>query len=1107
MSGFNEIQEKLNDFIKKFYTNELIKGVLLFVSFGLLYFMFTLFIEYFLWLKPVARTILFWIFIGVELALLVIYIVKPIFKLVGFSKGISKEEAANLIGVHFPEVSDKLLNMIQLNDTNSHSELIEASIEQKSLELSPIPFVKAVNFSKNKKYIKYALLPLAIWLVVYVTGNISIFNESLDRVVHHSDQFEPPAPYSFVVKNKSLDVVEGTSFLLEVETVGDVVPEDVKIFFKNEFYYLKQLEPGKFEYLFPSVKNNVVFNLQSNDVTSQEYVINLIETPVISNYKMLLKYPPYTGKKNEVIQNTGNVIVPEGTEIAWQIETEKTDKISFKEMNLEESYFVKNSNNFFSFSKKIKNAFNYKIATSNNNLKNHETLEFKIDVVSDEFPKIEVQSNIDSISRGPAQFKGELSDDFGISKLQIVCYDKLNPSIKMSFQIPISKSVYTDFYYIFPNGLHLLEGVNYEMYFEVFDNDAVNGSKNSKSRTFSYYVKNEREVEDAILFDQKENMDAILKDLKISKEATKDLDKFNNELQKKGEMNWNDSKKIQDLLKRQNEYQKMFEDKTKKLEENFKEQTPSPSLKEKKEEIQKRIEEAKKLAEKDKMLKELEELTKKLNKEDLVEKLKDIAEKNKRKEKSLERILELTKRFYVEQKQEQLKNKLSDLAKKEDALSNKEDLENTSKKQEEINKEFDEIKKDFKELEKENNDLMRPMDIPDFKNESKDIQNDLDKASEDLKKNDKNNASKNQKAASKKMKKLSESMEKAMSESDGESMDEDIDDLRKIVENLIEFSFQQESLMNGFSKGAVGHPSFPKNLKRQQVLKEYFEHIDDSLYVLSLRLAKLGGSIQKEVEDVYYNIDASLDNFTDDRYSQGISNQQFVITATNNLANSLSNVLESLMNASMSIGKGKGKGDSPGFSLPDIIKKQGELQSKMEKGSKEGEKGEKGEKGKNGENGEGKGNSSDKNGDGENEGMNKELFELYKEQAELRQALQDLLGKEEGGKNGNGQGKKAVTQMEAIEKMLLEKGFSGEVLQNMKQLSYELLKLEKAKLEQGEDTKRKSESNLKQFQNRFIDSLDIEKWYFNNNEILNRQSLPLRTIYKKKVQEYFKTIE
>ena len=53
------IFKKLEDFIKKFYANELLRGTIFFVGLGLLYLLATSFIEYFLWLKPIGRTILF----------------------------------------------------------------------------------------------------------------------------------------------------------------------------------------------------------------------------------------------------------------------------------------------------------------------------------------------------------------------------------------------------------------------------------------------------------------------------------------------------------------------------------------------------------------------------------------------------------------------------------------------------------------------------------------------------------------------------------------------------------------------------------------------------------------------------------------------------------------------------------------------------------------------------------------------------------------------------------------------------------------------------------------------------------------------------------------
>ena len=69
-SSFKNIQAKLEAFIRRYYTNELLKGAILFFAIGVLYFLFTLFVEHVLWLNTSARAILFWLFVLVELALL-----------------------------------------------------------------------------------------------------------------------------------------------------------------------------------------------------------------------------------------------------------------------------------------------------------------------------------------------------------------------------------------------------------------------------------------------------------------------------------------------------------------------------------------------------------------------------------------------------------------------------------------------------------------------------------------------------------------------------------------------------------------------------------------------------------------------------------------------------------------------------------------------------------------------------------------------------------------------------------------------------------------------------------------------------------------------------
>ncbi|WP_243456716.1 DUF4175 family protein [Polaribacter batillariae] len=673
MSGFEIIAQKLHLFTRKFYVNELIKGTILFLSLGFLYLLFTLFLEYFLWLKPTARTILFWLFIGVEVFLLIRFIAIPIFKLFGFRKGITLEESSKIIGAHFPEVNDKLLNVLQLKENSHQSDLLVASIHQKSKELQPIPFVKAVDFKKNTKYLKYAIVPVLIWLITLISGNNGIFTQSLDRVVNHRKAYNPPAPFSFSLQNENLQVIQGKPITIIVNTTGTVLPSEAKIIFDNQQYFLQNNGNGMFSYTFSDVQKPIHFFVEANGVQSQDFNIEIINTPTINNIALQLNYPRYVGKRNETIQNTGNIIVPEGTRITWKVEASQTDSVAF--INNEKRNLFKNiSNSNFEFSKYIRNSLNYQITSSNENLKDYENLQFSVGIIKDEVPEISVQTNIDSISRGTAEFAGQISDDYGLKKLQIVYYDANNPQNQQTFDLQITKENIQTFFYQFPDGLNLKPGINYELFFQVFDNDAVNGNKKAKSKVFNYRQKTTQEIDQEILQEQRNTINSLENSIQKQEKQEKELNKIKEALQNKKKLSWNDKKKVENFIKRQENYKKMMQRQTDELQENLDEKKEeNKDLQEKKEELKKRIEELKKLDKQQKLLDEIKKMADKLNKEDLVKKAKELAQQNKQQRRSLERMLELTKRFYVEQKTMQIANKLEELAKKQETLANKED--------------------------------------------------------------------------------------------------------------------------------------------------------------------------------------------------------------------------------------------------------------------------------------------------------------------------------------------------------------------------------------------------------------------------------------------------
>ena len=1101
MNEFPKITQKLHQFSLKFYTNELIRGSILFLSFGIIYLFFILFIEYFLWLKPLSRTILFWIFIFVELLLLTKFILFPVFKIVGLQKGISFEESSKIIGRHFPEVGDKLLNILQLKQQSSQSDLLLASINQKSASLQPIPFVKAIDYSKNKKYLKYGLIPIFIWFLSSISGTNGALTKSLERVVNYKTTYLPPTPFSFLLISNKLQVVQGNDVTVAFKIVGSLLPDEVKIVFNNQQYFMQQTGSDTFTYTFSAVQENINFQVEANGVESNRYQIEVINAPIINNILLDIIYPVYLGKRNETIQNAGNFVVPEGTSIVWKVTTSNAEKISFIE-NDQRGNFSKVTSDKFQFSKKILKPFYYQISSSNKNLSDFENLQFSVNVIPDEYPTISVVSNIDSISRGTAQFAGQISDDHGFKKLQLVYCDESNSQDKKTVDIPIGFDNIQTFFYQFPKGISLTVGKNYELFFQIFDNDGVNGSKKSTSRVFQYRQKSSDEIEEELLKEQKNTIQNLENAVQTQKKEQKQIESLQQDLQQKKNSNWTDQKKIENFIKRQEQYKEMMQRQTNKLQENLDEKKEqNQSLQDKKEALKERIQELKNSEKQQKLLDEIQKMAEKLNKEDLVEKAKELAQQNKQQQRSLEKTLELVKRFYVEQKTMQIASKVDELSKKQEAIAK--DSTNVNSKQKEINKEFQDIEKELDEVKKDNEKLKDPMELPDVEEETEKINEELQNAQENLEKKESSKAKKNQQKGAQKMKEMSDKMQKSMMEMEGESMEENMDDLRKILENLVLFSLEQESLMKKFNQISTTHPDFGKELKKQNEIKKYFEHIDDSLYVLSMRVPTISTKIQNDLSTAHYNLDQSLDNFTENRFSQGISNQRYVMTATNNLSDYLSNVLNNMkQNVSMQMKQGK-NGKSSEFSLPDLIKKQQGLSKLMEEGMEKGKGNKSGEK-----NGEKKGNqiNEQKNGQGEgnqSDDLNGELYEVFKQQSELRQQLQDAINENESDKPGGGNAKKALKTMEQLENEILEKGFSSAVLQKMQQLNYELLKLDKAALNQGKDSKRKSNINQIVNERNSLKALEFKKQFYNQIEILNRQSLPLQQLYKNKVRTYF----
>lgn len=932
---------KLDEFIRKYYKNQLIKGLLYTSGLLVAAFLFLVVAEYFAEFGTTTRTILFYSFLIASDFVLFKYIVIPVLKLNKLGSVISYDEAANIVGTHFNNINDKLLNTLQLQ-RNSGSilspDLLTASINQKMEELKPIPFTSAIDIGENKKYLKFALPPIALMLLVLAIKP-SIITDGTKRMVFHQTYFEKAAPFQFAIDNNNLEAIQQQDYVLELKLKGNEIPNEVFILVDGVEHKMEKVDNVNYTYTFKNVQQNQDFVFTAAGYNSKSYELKVLPKPMLMKFDIQLSYPAYLNKKNETVSNIGDLQIPQGTKMQWVFHTKNTDQIflNFRDTMVDIS---KSSEDEFSFSKRMMQSMPYSIKTMNHFLKqNPDSVNYTINVVPDQVPLIDVSEKTDSLNPKNIYFSGTIKDDYGFTRLTFKYTQYTQDStgkaiLKNGEQIMgVNKQQITQPYYYFLDAsrFELLPGDKIEYYFEVWDNDGVTGSKSAKTQTMLFKAPTIDEMNAAT----DKNNSEIKKDLEDGAKKAKDLQKEINDLSKKltekKQMGYEEKKKLEDILKKQNELKNKIEESKQENQLNNQQQQENQQMDESLLEKQKQLEQLFEnimTPEMKKLFDELNKLLDKLDKNQVQEKLEQLKLSNKDMEKELDRTLEAFKQMEVEQKLQQAIDKLDDLKNKEDALkketdeksdvrneksekgnekpetSNKEQKTDNKKpetsskelekKQDELNKQFEDLKKDLKEMQEKNAALESPNEIPKTEEKQNEISKEMEKSSEQLNQNNKKKASQSQKEASDKMEEMKQQMQQAMEKMQKEEEEEDMQAVRQILENLLNLSFAQEDLMGQLSKLRSDNPQYLKITQTQKKLQDDSKIIEDSLLAISKRQPKISATVNREISAINMNMGKAVSELAERQQSNAQMRMQYSMTSINNLALLLNESLEDM---------------------------------------------------------------------------------------------------------------------------------------------------------------------------------------------------------------------
>lgn len=1071
--------KKLNIFIKKYYWNLIIKGGLVTILVLLFSFISFSVLEYYGQFNIKIRMILFWFFILLLLLLIIVYILVPILKLNRFGEALTHEDAGKIIGNHFEEINDKIINIIQLNNMDKKdTSLIQASIDRKISLLSSIKFTPAIDFKETYQLFKWVLIPFSIILLLFITEKGHILKESSARIIKYNTLFEATAPFNYVFNNK-LEIPQFEDFNLSFNIEGDLIPEKVYIVLDNNKFQLKSSSYNSFEYVFKSVSSDINFSFFSGGFHSSIYTLTAIPRPSILDFSTFLDYPKYIDKKDETLNNIGDLEVPEGTLINWAFKLQNTNylTLSFGKNN---NLLITPKNNIASFEKTLLNNSLYKIKIQNQfNLV--DSMLFNLTVIKDLRPKINITEIIDS-SLGPIFFKGIIEDDYQLSSLTFNYKHEASNSF-FSQAIPINNLSKELFLFSFDfNTLDSIKKGNINYFFEVWDNDQINGSKSSKSTMFNFKILSEKELEDNISKTTTNLKSQLSESINNAKTLKKEIIDLNNSLLEKKEFSWEEKQKIAAIIKQQKQLES-------KLKSSKKINTQISQSREKTSEKQKNLESLINSLideETQKLLKKLEKLLEENDKKRIKDLLEKLAEKNNNLDTELERDLEILKQLEFESKLETILTNLNKIKTAQENLknnttNNKTTLDSLIKNQEDLQKEMDSIVNKLDDLNNNNNKLENKNSLPKTDNFTQKIQKNMQNSSSNLKQKNKKNSSKSQQKAINNLKELDEKLQVLQKSCSSDIHVEDLQTLRQILENLLVLSFNQEALITEVNNVSKNSPSFLLLVKEQKKLELNSKIIQDSLFALSKRVSQLQPSINKEIYSIQNNMKKATSELENRSVKTAASTQQFIMTSTNNLALLLSELLKSMQkNIANKCNKPGSKqcnkpGGSPSLSLLKTMQKK--LNQKMKTGSIKTLK----------ENGR---------------LSSKELANLLKEQEQIKHHLEKIrnsLNKNHSRRKLN----KIIEQIEDNETDIINNKITNKTFKRHEDIIVRLLEVEKAEREQGNEKKLES---VEWYLNT-IDSnesfLEYKKIKQQQQELIQTTPVRLTPFYKRKVNEYF----
>lgn len=716
-------------------------------------------------------------------------------------------------------------------------ELVKEVIRQAVEKLSGLQ-VRSIFLNRRD----VALAPLALAGLVALAG-ISLFKPSIvteagRRVFSPEEVAAIPHRPNIFAQPGNVTVLAGSNVTVSGLDLGRSDSE-VQIAFNLSADFWKS-EPttrtagvayadaafDRYDYTFKDIRNTTSYRFQVGDYTSPTYTVTVVHEPILTDVRVTLTPPAYTGEAPTTLdQSAGNIQALEGTQVKVEARSNNPLRAAWVQFDDKPKQSVPFTDRDIAFDFAALTDGRYRVLLEDSlGFATREPLTYTVEVFQDRAPTVDVlEPGADMpMPRGQTLDIGFVAaDDYGLSRASLhwrKSGDEAFRAQNLSLGEQRNKREIAIAHRWDLSSVQLFPGNSIEYFVEVADNNTVTGPGTAQSDVFRLTVPTIGEIYDTAREQESARAEAMESAIEDSRRLSEQLEKLQREYTKTEKMDWAQKKE----LDRASETQKAVEQKLgevkdsldKTLRELSDNEMTSQQIGEKLEEIRKLMDEIDS-EELDKYMENLKKAMEQMDPDEIRQALENMQLNTKEMLERLERTASLLRELQKEQRMEELVRQSQELMEKQSDLNEKtsEASQSDQKKMDELAKQQDELAKQTDEMQKNAEEMQEQMDDPSAKQEMQQMaeemkqdgpQENMREASKNLQQQQQSQAQQQQQEAMEKMVSLFKRATKAQqmqSQSQGQQMAQNF---QKFAKQTLELSHRQESLAGELRRTSGG---------------------------------------------------------------------------------------------------------------------------------------------------------------------------------------------------------------------------------------------------------------------------------------------------------------